>query len=102
MTGATKREGPDGMAKLTDYALYRDAQTRADSEALWALFDGDRRRFNITQECILRHADGGNRTAVRIAHARGTDETLSFDTIAAGSACFAHWLEKNGIEPGDR
>jgi acetyl-CoA synthetase len=101
-TAAAKRESPGSMAKLTDYALYRDAQTRADSEALWALFDGDRRRFNIAQECILRHADGGNRTAVRIAHARGTDETLSFDTIAAGSACFAHWLERTGIQPGDR
>jgi acetyl-CoA synthetase len=90
------------MAKLTDYQLYRDAQAHADSEALWALFDGDRQRFNISQECILRHADGSGRTAVRIAHASGADESISFDTIATGSARFAHWLEENGVQPGDR
>ena len=32
----------------------------------------------------------------------GADEILSFDDIAAGSARFAHWLEENGIQPGDR
>jgi acetyl-CoA synthetase len=90
------------MAKLTDYELYSDAQTHADSAALWALFDGDRERLNITQECILRHARGSGRIAVRIAHSGGADESLSFDAIAHGSARFAHWLEKNGIEPGDR
>jgi acetyl-CoA synthetase len=90
------------MKKLTDYELYRDAQAHADSKALWALFDGDRQHLNITQECILRHADGSGRIAVRIAHAGGADESLSFDTIAKGSARFAHWLERNGIEAGDR
>src|SRR5438874_1045988 len=49
-----------------------------------------------------RYADGSGRTAVRIAHADGTDEVLSFDQIAAGSARFAHWLVQNGIQPGDR
>ena len=39
---------------------------------------------------------------MRIAHADGADEILSFDAIAAGSARFAHWLEENGIQPGDR
>jgi acetyl-CoA synthetase len=92
----------DAMAKLTDYVLYRDAQRHADSEALWALFDGDRQRLNISQECILRHADGSGRIAVRVAHAGGADESISFDTIARGSASFAHWLEANGIQPGDR
>ena len=80
------------MAKLTDYERYADAQAHADSGALWALFDGDRDRFNITRECILRHADGSGRVAVRVAHAGGADESLSFDTIAQGSARFAHWL----------
>lgn len=90
------------MAKLTDYVLYRDAQTHADSEALWALFDGNRQRLNISHECILRHADGTGRTAVRIAHASGADEDISFDTLSKGAACFAHWLVQNGIQPGDR
>jgi len=90
------------MAKLTDYIRYADAQAHADSRALWALFDGDREHLNIAHECITRHADGSGRPAVRVAHADGADEILSFDAIAAGSARFAHWLEKNGIDPGDR
>jgi acetyl-CoA synthetase len=90
------------MAKLTEYTCYADAQAHADSKALWDLFDGTREYLNIAHECMVRHADGSGRTAVRIAHAGGADEILSFDDIAAGSARFAHWLEKNGIEPGDR
>jgi acetyl-CoA synthetase len=90
------------MAKLTEYTRYADAQKFADSRALWELFDGDSEYLNITHECIGRHADGSGRNAVRIAHADGTDEILSFDAIAAGSARFAHWLTANGIQPGDR
>src|SRR5687768_776615 len=101
-TAPASRDGSCGMMKLTDYELYRDAQAHADSKALWALFEGDREHFNIAQECILRHADGSGRIAVRVAHAGGADESLSFDTIADRSARFAHWLEKNGIQPGDR
>jgi acetyl-CoA synthetase len=66
------------------------------------LFGGNSEYLNIASECISRHADGSGRTAVRIAHADGTDEILSFDAIAAGSARFAHWLMANGIQPGDR
>jgi acetyl-CoA synthetase len=87
---------------LTDYTRYADAQQFANSKALWELFDGDSEYLNIASECIGRHADGSGRTAVRIAHADGTDEILSFDAIAAGSARFAHWLVANGIQPGDR
>jgi acetyl-CoA synthetase len=90
------------MTKLTEYTRYADAQEFADSRALWELFDGNRDRFNIAHECIGRHADASGRPAVRIAHADGTDTVLSFDQIAVGSARFAHWLEQNGIRPGDR
>src|SRR5580698_1270218 len=90
------------MAKLTAYTRYADARAHADSKALWDLFDGNREHLNIAHECINRHADGSGRPAVRIARADGADEILSFDEIAAGSARFAHWLEKNGIQPGDR
>ena len=90
------------MTKLTDYTQYADAQQFANSSALWDLFDGNSEHLNIAHECIVRHADGSGRTAVRIAHADGTDEILSFDEIAAGSARFAHWLVANGIQPGDR
>src|SRR5882672_3496791 len=90
------------MAKLTEYTDYDDAQKLADARALWELFDGSRQHLNIAHECVSRHADGSGRAAVRIAHADGTDEVLSFDEIAAGSSRFAHWLVQNGIQPGDR
>jgi acetyl-CoA synthetase len=90
------------MPTLTDYTRYADAQQHASSKALWDLFDGNTEVLNIAHECIVRHADGSGRTAVRVAHADGADEILSFDAIAAGSARFAHWLVANGIQPGDR
>ncbi len=95
------------MAKLTDYTSYADAQAHANMPALWELFDGDREHLNIAHECITRHADGSGRPAVRICHANGdhadgADEFLSFDAISAGAAQFAHWLDANGIEKGDR
>jgi len=88
--------------KLTDFTSYADAIAHADTNAPWALFDGDRDRLNIAHECITRHADGSGRAAVRLAHADGRDEILSFDQISAGAAQFAHWLDANGIAPGDR
>jgi acetyl-CoA synthetase len=94
------------MPKLTEYTSYADAQAHASSAALWDLFDGDREHLNIAHECITRHADGSGRPAVRIAHADGPngpwDEILSFDTISAGAARFAHWLDAEGVQPGER
>jgi acetyl-CoA synthetase len=90
------------MTKLTDYTSFADAQAHAAGDALWDLFDGTRERLNIAHECIVRHADGSGRTAVRIAHADGADEILGFDEIAAQSARFAHWLEAEGVTSGER
>ncbi len=90
------------MPNLTDYTTYADAQQYARREALWDLFDGDEQHFNIAHECITRHADGSGRAAVRIARADGSDEILSFDTLAAGAARFAHWLDAEGVQKGDR
>ncbi len=90
------------MVKLTELTSYADAQAHASSAALWELFDGDRDVLNIAHECITRHADGSGRPAVRIAHADGRDEILSFDLIAAGAARFAHWLDAEGVKPGER
>ena len=95
------------MTRLTQFTSYADAQAHASSSALWELFDGEREHLNIAHECITRHADGSGRPAVRIAHAatedgNGSDEILSFDTISAGAAQFAHWLDDEGVKPGDR
>jgi acetyl-CoA synthetase len=88
--------------RLTTFTAFADAQAHASSQALWDLFDGNRDELNIAHECILRHARGDGRTAVRVAHADGSDEILSFDQIAKSSAQFAHWLIANGIGKGDR
>lgn len=90
------------MPRLTDFQSHAEAQANASPAALWELFDGDREHLNIAHECITRHADGSGRTAVRIAHADGRDEILSFDRISAGAARFAHWLDARGVAPGDR
>ncbi len=90
------------MKLLTEYTGYSDAQAHANSDALWRLFDGSREKLNIAHECMVRHATGDGRTAVRIAHADGRDEIISFDEIAAGSARFAHWLVANGVGSGER
>ena len=89
------------MSRLTDFTSYADAQAHFSSEALWDLFDGDRSRFNIAHECIDRHA-GSDATALRIAHADGRDEILSFVEISRLSSQFAHYLLAQGIAPGDR
>jgi acetyl-CoA synthetase len=90
------------MARLTDFTRFADAQAHASGDALWELFDGDKQHLNIAHECITRHADGSGRPAVRIAHADGRDEILSFDQISAGAARFAHWLDAEGVKPGER
>lgn len=90
------------MPLLTQYTSHADALAHASSAALWDLFDGNRERFNIAHEAMLRHADGSDRAAVRIAHADGENEVLSFDGIAAGAARFAHWLDEQGIGKGER
>jgi len=90
------------MVRLTELTSYVDAQAQASSAELWALFDGDREVLNIAHECVTRHADGSGRAAVRIAHADGRDEILSFDLIAAGAARFAHWLDAEDVQPGER
>jgi acetyl-CoA synthetase len=87
---------------LTDYTSYADAQRHFASARLWDLFDGDRERLNIAHECIDRHATDPHRIAIRIAHAEGRDEAISFSTIADMSSRYAHWLANMGVAPGDR
>ncbi len=90
------------MLRLDQLTSFADAQAHASMDALWELFDGGRDQFNIAHECITRHAKGDGRAAVRIAHSEGADEVLSFDELAAGAARFAHWLDAEGVQPGER
>ena len=88
--------------KLTSYTSFVDAQEQYSKAALWALFDGDRDNFNITNECIDRYAADPARVAVRVAHANGEIEEITFSTLRSKSAQFANWLAAQGIKPGDR
>ena len=89
------------MARLTDYTRYADAQRHFSSAGLWELFDGDRQWLNIAHECVDRHVPTG-RVAVRLAHADGRDEALTFRELSEWSSRFAHWLAARGIATGDR
>jgi acetyl-CoA synthetase len=102
MAGRSRlRDDENGMAKLTDYTTYADANRHFTAAALWDLFDGDRESLNIAHECVDRHAATGG-IAVRVAHADGRDETVSFPELSEWSARFAHWLAGRGIARGDR
>jgi acetyl-CoA synthetase len=87
--------------KLTDYVSYADAQREFSSVRLWDLFDGNREHLNIAHECVDRHAATG-RVALRVAHADGTDETITFQTLSAWSSRVAHWLAAENVQRGDR
>src|SRR5437870_8732110 len=89
------------MSRLTDYTTYADAHRHFSSAGLWSLFDGDRESLNIAHECIDRHA-GSGRVAVRVAHADGRDEILSFRDLSQWSSRFANWLASRGVARGDR
>jgi acetyl-CoA synthetase len=86
---------------LTDFTTYADAHRHFSPAALWELFDGDRASLNIAHECLDRHAASG-RVAVRVAHADGRDEALSFAELSAWSSRVAHWLADRGVARGDR
>ncbi len=91
------------MRRLTDFTLYADAQREFSSARLWDLFDGDRQRMNIAHECVDRFAAATpERIAIRVAHADGTDEAISFGALAAASSRFAHHLLASGLAPGER
>lgn len=89
------------MPKLTDYTTYADAQRVFSTAAMWDLFDGDRAHLNIGHECVDRYAID-ERVALRVAHADGSDETITFQELAVWSSRFAHWLAAEGVERGDR
>ncbi len=94
----------DSSFRLTDYTRYSDAQRYFSKEALWALFDGSRERLNLAHECVDRHVgkdiEGG--VAIRVAHADGYDEVITFAELSDCSARVATDLEQRGIRPGDR
>jgi acetyl-CoA synthetase len=88
--------------KLTDYTSYADAQAHYSMSRLWELFDGDRERLNLAHECVDRHATDEARVAVRIAHAGGRDEVVTYAALARASSQMAHLFSERGVGKGDR
>jgi len=95
-------------ASILGIRSYREARERFRWAALWELFDGDRETLNLAHECVDRHVvqgtddAAGRQTALRIQFADGRREEHDFATLAAWSSRFAHFLEREGIERGDR
>ena len=89
------------MKKLTDYTSYADAQKHCTTDRLWELFDGNREHFNIAHECVDRHANG-DKIAIVVAHANGSEQVITFKSLSRLSSRFAHLLVTRGVQPGDR
>ncbi len=89
------------MSLLTDFQSYADAQAQFSPAKLWELFDGDRESFNIAHECVDRHAVK-DKEALIVVHAEGADESVTYAELAADSSRFAHYLESQGVQRGDR
>ena len=89
------------MPLLTDYSRYDEAQAACSSSALWALFEGDKTRFNITTECVDRHARH-DREAIIVARAEGGEDVIGFGELSRDASRFANLLAARGIGPGDR
>lgn len=89
------------MARLTEYTSYSDALRHYSKQGLWDLFEGGPERFNIAHECIDRHV-AGDAVALRIAHADGRDEIISFAELSRRSSQIAHFLKGRGVGKGDR
>src|SRR5213593_233664 len=98
--GSRDRRRRADAGRLMAARSYREALATFSWDALWRRFDGDRRRLNIAHECVDRHAGRG--TALRVQFADGRREAHDFDALAAWSSRFAHFLELEGIERGDR
>ena len=90
--------------RLTDYTRYADAQRHFSKQALWDLFDGDKDNLNIAHECVDRHVGRGiaGDVAIRVAHADGRDEVITFTELSAWSGRVASDLVARGIQVGDR
>jgi acetyl-CoA synthetase len=87
-------------SKLTDYTSYADAQAHFSREGLWALFDGNDKRLNITTECIDRHV--GADTRITVLRKGSADASWSMKEIATWSNRFANYLKRHGVAKGER
>lgn len=79
-------------------ATAKEAFEQFSWQDMWALFDGNQDRLNITHECIDRHDPEA--VAARIAFANGRIDEPTFGDLSRATAQFAHWLEQRGVQSG--
>lgn len=87
-------------ARLLARRRYPEVLRKFRWSELWELFDGDRERLNLAHECLDRHPRDA--VALRLQFADGRREEHRFGDLADWSARFASFLEREGIERGDR
>ncbi|MFC1987688.1 acyl-CoA synthetase [Chloroflexota bacterium] len=83
-----------------DYKTYEEFKRNFKVSDRWGLFDGDQNNFNITNECIDRHPK--EKTAIRIQFDDGKRETYTFGELSRLTSQFANYLERLGVNKGDR
>lgn len=86
--------------KLNEYTSYKQVMSIFNRDMLWDLFDGDQENLNIAHECLDRYREKG--TAVRIKFSDGHTEEYSFQFLSDQSSKFANYLERIGIQFGER
>ena len=88
------------MSSLLEASDYQDAQKEFSMEKLWDLFDGNREKMNLAHECVDRHQGKG--CAISVKHDSGELEHIDYDELRQSSNQFAHFLQNNNINKGDR
>jgi len=85
-------------------ASYAEAKDRFRWDQRWRLFDGDKSRFNLANECLDRHIRAGRGDAVgaRIISSDGSCDSPSFAELDALVSRVALLLRELGVARGDR
>ena len=88
------------MSGILDLETYDDIIRDFSWNSVWALFDGNATRMNLTHECIDRHRQRG--AAISVKFADGHAEHYEFAALSDLTGRFANWLARRGIVRGDR
>ena len=88
------------MASIADLETYDEAVSRFSWARVWDLFDGNEESLNIAHECIDRHRGKG--VALNVKFHDGHAESYTFDELSDLTGRFANWLERAGVERGER
>ncbi len=83
-----------------EYKTYEEAQKNFRWAERWEVFDKERERLNIAYECLDRHPK--QNIAVRLMFDDRRREVYTFDQLSRWTSQFAHMLERQGINSGDR